>query len=689
MIFFRFPFFLLLFFIPTNLLAQEHVQGQVIVQLDRTTSVHELTSQLSFSGDITTQLLSRSWNIWLIEFSFDDEKMMLERIKKIPFVKLAQLNRTVEFRELIPDDPLFSDQWNLKNTGQLTGKPGADVSATKAWELGTGGITATGDTIVIAVIDQGFDLLHEDLRYWKNIHDIPNNGIDDDQNGYIDDYDGWNAGNNTGSLPVRHHGTHVAGIAAAAGNNHTGVAGVAFDAKILPVTVDNYLVESQVVNAYSYIFEMRKKYNITGGVEGAFIVATNSSFGINFGKPEDYPLWSAMYDSLGSVGILNAASTINLGVDVEITSDIPSNCESEHLIIATNTNRYDFLSGSSGYGKKSVDIGAPGTAILSTTTGNGYLNSTGTSMSAPHVAGAVALMYSVACDSFMLAYHAAPESMALIIKDYLLRGSDILPSLDNKTVSGGRLNLFNSMNMFINELCNDCFEIENITSAVDCYGIENGTITLTVSNGTPPYAYEWSTGDSNPALQNLDRGKYMVKIIDASGCEKDAYFEILQPEPLLINLIGDSVAGTAAAFVNGGTPPYFFQWNDANQSTGNILHDLPGGIYTLTVTDANGCMSVEFVEVGNITTVLRHEKENSRLNIYPNPVQSFLWIEIEDFEKAGFLQVEIFDIAGKLIFVKNISEEKTQIIFSNFPRGSYFIKIMDERNVWTKKLVRL
>src|SRR5690606_7841154 len=147
------------------------------------------------------------------------------------------------------------------------GIEGADIDATLAWDITTAGVTALGDTIVIAVIDEGFQLNHPDLiqNFFRNNSEIPNNGIDDDQNGYIDDVGGWNAFNNTGIIPQNSHGTHVSGIVSARGNNGAGVTGVNWVAKILPIAGSSG-DESTVIAAYAYAAEMRILYDQTHGV---------------------------------------------------------------------------------------------------------------------------------------------------------------------------------------------------------------------------------------------------------------------------------------------------------------------------------------------------------------------------------------------------------------------------------------
>jgi len=434
-----------------------YVDGQIMIKLRSDLSQSQQQMLQDVLADFQSinlgmvEKLSERLNIFLLNYNpalIDDERL-LEDIKAHPYVDLAQFNHYIQQRELIPNDEFFGLQWNMHNTGQTGGTNDADIDAPEAWDLGNSGVTATGDTIIVAIVDDGFDIDHEDISYWKNYHDIRGNGIDDDTNGYVDDYNGWNSWTNSGEIIERDHGTHVTGIAAAQGDNSTGVTGVNLHVKVMPV-VGSASVESIVVAGYAYVHEMRSLYNETGGEKGAFIVSTNASFGVDNGQPEDYPIWGAMYDSLGMLGVLSTGATANANWNIDEVGDIPTAFPSDFLITVTNTNNNDVKSSSAAYGPTTIDLGAPGTQIYSTRQTNAYGYKTGTSMASPHVAGAVAYMFSVASEEFMTAYHNDPAGMALVIRQYILDGVDPLPSLDGITVTGGRLNIYKAALQMMN-----------------------------------------------------------------------------------------------------------------------------------------------------------------------------------------------------------------------------------------------
>lgn len=443
-------FYLLLLLIakPSFTIAQDnnYVPNEAIVML-KSHKIDLLTESLNSIGVNIDQQesLSSSMNIWLIHYTAQmSQDAVIAILRRSPFIQIAQSNHYVQPRINIPSDSIFSNQWDMNNTGQSGGAPNSDINAPEAWGITTGGLTAAGDTIVVAVIDGGFDLAHPDLSFWKNYAEIPNNLIDDDGNGYIDDYDGWNAVKTNGQITSSSHGTHISGTIGAKGNNGIGVAGINWNVKIMPV-IGSSSTESVVIKAYNYVLTQRKLYNSSNGSSGAFIVSTNSSFGVNYGKPVNYPLWCAFYDSLGSAGILSAAATANLNIDVDVQGDIPTTCLSNYMIAVTNTTNTDNKYTNAAYGLTSIDIGAPGTNILSTTPGATYQTLTGTSMATPHIAGSIALMWAAACTKMVTDYKTSPGTLALIMKNYLLNSAEQISSLNAITVTNGRLNLFGAL----------------------------------------------------------------------------------------------------------------------------------------------------------------------------------------------------------------------------------------------------
>ncbi len=258
----------------------------------------------------------------------------------------------------VPDDRDFGRLWYLENTGQrvhdIAGTPGADISATAAWELETG-----SPEVVIAVIDSGVAMDHPDLKnnIWSNREEIPENGIDDDENGYVDDVQGWdfvNYDNNPSDyskdLYGDGHGTHVAGIIAAEGNNGIGAAGVMWQARIMPVQIFD-LFENSPFNATTLVVLEAVLYAVENGAD-----ILNCSFG---GPSYSRFLYEA-YEMAGAAGVLVVAAAGNDGLDNDRVPVYPAGYKLDNIISVAATNENDDLAGYSNYGSMSVDLAAPG-----------------------------------------------------------------------------------------------------------------------------------------------------------------------------------------------------------------------------------------------------------------------------------------------------------------------------------------
>ena len=299
-----------------------------------------------------------------------------------------------------------------------------DAGAAEAWEK------TTGSGATIAVIDTGIDISHEDLaeNIWVNADEIPDNGIDDDGNGYIDDVNGWNfSGDNNAVYDSvytlgENHGTHIAGTIAAVKDNKKGIAGVAPSAKIMPlkVFVDGMAYTSDIIKAIQY-----------AEAQGVRIV--NCGWGAAYNNP-------ALKEAIEASGMLFVCAAGNHGADIDTSPVYPAAFDCENIITVASVNRYGNLSGFSNYGEKAVDAAAPGEDIYGTLPGDGYGSMSGTSMAAAFGSGEAALL--LALDNA----ESARDLKARII-DY----ADRLSTLTEKVYGSSMISCVNSLNEIVRE----------------------------------------------------------------------------------------------------------------------------------------------------------------------------------------------------------------------------------------------
>jgi len=319
---------------------------------------------------------------------------------------------------VMPNDPKFTQLYGLNNTGQTGGAADADVDAPEAWNYFTG-----SKNITIAVIDTGVDYNHPDLaaNIWVNPNEIAGNGIDDDGNGYIDDVHGYDFCNNDSDPMDDHsHGTHCSGTIGAVGNNGIGVTGINWTTQIMALKFLSSSGSGSYADAVKAII-----YSANMGVR----ISSNSWGGSGYSQ--------ALKDAIeyaGSKGELFVAAAGNSGADSDVSPLYPAayNCPNIISVAATDCN--DNLAYFSNYGSISVDLGAPGVSILSTVPNNSYAVYSGTSMATPHVSGAAGLILSQ-----------NPSFTYSQVKQRLLDTADPIPSLSGKTVTGGRLNIYNAI----------------------------------------------------------------------------------------------------------------------------------------------------------------------------------------------------------------------------------------------------
>ncbi|MBI2627070.1 MAG: S8 family serine peptidase [Parcubacteria group bacterium] len=360
-------------------------------------------------------------------FDVSEETKIFLKLASDPNVQVVEPDYVASVRRFQPDDPLFPKQWALDNTGQTGGKPGADIKAIKAWEFYKGDPNA-----VVGIIDSGVDYEQPDLRdnILVNVDD-PINGIDDDENGYVDDFYGWNSINDSNKVMDDYgHGTIVIGVPAGRGNNGLGITGINHKAKI---GIAKFLDETG--SGFNSDAAKSVLYTVSRGWE-----ITNNSWG---GGGFSQLLFDAI-SVANDAGFLFIAAAGNSKSDNDKSPSYPDSYDLPNIISVAATDHNDKLASFTNYGLKTVHVAAPGDNILSTTkigncnlcTLDGYAAFSGTSLSGPMVSGAARLLWS---------YYKSmgKEVDYLFIKNKILLGSDVLESINTKVRSGGRLNLYN------------------------------------------------------------------------------------------------------------------------------------------------------------------------------------------------------------------------------------------------------
>ena len=364
----------------------------------------------------------------------------LERFQESDLILSAELNYLISTMELT-EDTYTKSQWALENSGsyrsynnndgkKVSSTEGIDLNVSPAWELYNQKNVAKKE-VIVAIIDTGVDVSHEDLaeNIWINTGEIPDDGIDNDGNGYVDDINGWDFYNNDSSLYQSSydsstntygadtsdnddHGTHCAGIIGAVANNGIGIAGVAsnINVKIMPLKIEggpkgNGTV-SNAIRAIKYAEKMGAK-------------VCNISWGST--------LYSASLEqAIKESSMLFVAAAGNTGTNNNISPVYPASYALDNVISVTFINANGKLTTLSNYGNKSVDIAAPGYDILSTTVGNSYGVMSGSSMAVPHISAVAAMIY------------ASQDSLyPSAVKELILDHTTKLPTLENKLVSPG------------------------------------------------------------------------------------------------------------------------------------------------------------------------------------------------------------------------------------------------------------
>ncbi len=360
----------------------EYVPNQLLVRFKEGISVAEQEAVFAKIGAVSHKLISKSTGTVLIVLPEKASVTSVQQeISRLPEVQSAEPDY-IYHTQTIPNDAQFTQLWGMHNTGQSGGVADIDINGPEGWDSYTG----NRSSVVVAVIDTGIDYTHPDLtnNMWRNPGEVAGNGVDDDHNGYVDDVYGIDVVNNdTNPMDDHYHGTHCAGTIAGEGNNGIGVAGVAWQAKVMAckfLDSGGSGSTSGAITCLDYLRDLKVNHNID------LVLSSNSWGGGGYSATLEAAI-AANRDA----GILFVAAAGNNSSNNDSTPNYPSNYNVANIVAVAAIDRAGALASFSNYGATTVDVGAPGVDVYSTKPGNTYGLLSGTSMATPHISGMLAL----------------------------------------------------------------------------------------------------------------------------------------------------------------------------------------------------------------------------------------------------------------------------------------------------------
>ncbi len=401
----------------------------LIVGFDEGVSKKEMRHRLTSAGAKPVRKIDLI-NAYEIEAVSGDERAMADELREKQGIEYVEDNPQLKL-DALPNDTVWSQplselHWALHNDN--FGTADADIDAAEAWDISTG-----SSGVTVATIDTGADYTHLDLRsnIWVNAGEVPGNGLDDDGDGLIDNVNGYDHGDNDpdpydeGGSDTG-HGTSVAGVIGAQGNNGTGTTGVSWNVSVMVLKFTGAIGSNPG--------QSRDVADMLAALDNAVregVVVVNMSFG-----SAEACASQALQNGLNAAeaaGILIVASAGNDQANTDTIPHCPSGSPNSNIISVANTDENDNLTSTSNYGPSTIDLAAPGRHILSTVPG-GYAYASGTSFSAPQVTGVAALIKSI-----------IPQATASQIRAAILGAVDQKPQLTGLVATGGRLNAHRAM----------------------------------------------------------------------------------------------------------------------------------------------------------------------------------------------------------------------------------------------------
>ncbi len=412
--------------------TKTHVTGQVIVKFKPEASQEDIDNLLeTYMMTIQEKIPQIGYYLLNLPGHYTVEDI-ITAWSKIDIVHTCEPNDLTMIQSL-PTDVYFPDQWHLKNNGNRSGVKDADLQMEAAWEVESG-----DPSVIIAIIDMGFDAKHEDLQenIWNNPGEIPDNGIDDDHNGYVDDIIGWDFVNqpdgmdgsdydwkkedNDPTSKKASHGNSILGIIGATANNNIGVAGIAGKCKMM------------LIRAGYFKSDGTQSLNSVYIIKGLIYAADNGASVINISSGSTNYNQSYI-DALRYA--INKGALITCSAGNSGTSDpiYPAAYNIPGIISVGSTARDDGQSRFTNFGDW-VDVSAPGEYIMTTLLDDRYGKVRGTSFASPMVAGVAALIFSK-----------HPDLSPANVQDTIMNNVDIIEELSGACITSGRVNAYTAL----------------------------------------------------------------------------------------------------------------------------------------------------------------------------------------------------------------------------------------------------